>query len=269
MNIKKIIVTILSLLTLRGVCQLKTGGSIDFYCNGQLFSIDYGVWIDPIQNCDKSNYKMYFNIENFKDIPPQDTTVIEKIKISIKQRAGLELYNRLILQNVIVSKRPKKCQGQKYTLRYIMPLDTVFYYRFSLTYDIHGNLLSDPKFPDVKTNTNILSYINYCQAIQLALSDSVFRKAYHHPGHLRSKKDLRTGKWENIGELSKIELGYDKSRNVWIWQLFTETVFDGDKNDLRCVTGNWVGKKIIINAQNSTIIQVEDYKEFKTVTYVQ
>jgi hypothetical protein len=266
MKSRLIILTILSIVSTTVFGQIKTVGPIDFSCNGQLFSIDYGVWIDPIQSCDKFNYDFYSNTVNFKDIPSTDSLVIEKIKFSLKERGGQDFYSRLILQSVIISKRPKKCEGRKYTLRYIFPLDTIFYHRFSLTYDIDGNLLSDHKFPDYATNKNILTFINYCQAIELAISDTTFNKAYNHPGHVRSRKDEKTGEWIKIGDLPKMELGYDKGSNVWTWALYTETVFDGEKGDQRCVTGTWTGKKITINAQDSTIMKVEDYKEFKTVT---
>ena len=181
--------TILSIVTTTVFGQIKTVGPIDFSCNGQLFSIDYGVWSDPIQSCDKFNYDFYSNTVNFKDIPSSDSLVIEKIKFSLKERGGQEFYTRLILQNVIISKRPKKCEGRKYTLRFIFPIDTVFYYRFSVTYDIDGNLLTDQKFPDYATNKNILTFINYCQAIELATSDTTFNRAALRDWHLDRKEN--------------------------------------------------------------------------------
>lgn len=247
--------------------QIKTVGPIEFSCNGQLFSIDYDFWVEPIQRCDKFNYDFYSNTENFKDIPFTDSLVIEKIKLSLRKRGGQEFYDRLILENVIISKRPQKCEGRKYTLRYIFPLDSLYYYHFSVTYDIDGNLLSEQKFPDYATNKNILTFINYCQAIELATSDTIFNKAYTNPGHERLRIDDEKGVWQKIGDLPKMELGYDISSNTWTWTLYSETVFEGEIGDQHCVSGTWTGKKIIINAQDNTIMKVEDYKQFKSVSY--
>lgn len=261
------IIVILTLAMLRVYGQLKTVGSIDFYCNGQLFSIDYGVWNDPIQGCDKFKYDFYTNTVNFNDIPQQDSVVIERIKQSIKIRGGQEFYDRLILRNLTIAHRPKKCDQRKYTLRFIFPIDTVFYHLFSLTYDEEGNLISAQQFPDNSTNKKILNFIDYCTAIDIALQDTTFKKAYDNPGHTRSRKNEKTGEYEKIGNLPEMELAYDQDSNSWIWRLYTETVFDGDKGDMSCVTGTWTGQKIIINAHDSSIMSVEDYKEFKTVTY--
>lgn len=267
MKQRLILIAIISTISQNGIAQIRTVGPFYFSCNDQLFSIDFGAWTDPIQYCDKFNYDFYSNTENFDKIPSQDSLIIDKIKYSIKARGGKEFYNRLVLQDIIISKRPKKCEGRKYTLRFIFPLDTIFYYRFSLTYNIEGNLISDPMFPDVSSNLNILSFINYCQAIEIALSDSIFKKSYINSGLIKSIEDERTGEQLILGDLALMSLCYDKKLNCWTWELFTESVFEGDKGDTRCLTGTWIGKKITINAHDKTILNVEDYKEFKSVTY--
>jgi hypothetical protein len=262
------ILVVCSLSTLKGFGQINTLDPVYFYCNGQLYSTDYGAWSDPIQSCDKYNYRFYSNDENFNDIPFNDSIAIEKIKIALMNRSGKDFYNRLILQNVIISNAPQKCEGRKYTLRYIFPLDTVFYYRFSLTYDIKGKLLSEHKFPDVQTNKSLLTFIDYCKAIEIALLDTTFKKAYEVSRTETSITNETTGKKEIIGKLSRIELVYDKQKNIWTWQIFTETVFDGVRNKKQgCLTGYWTGKKIILNAHSSEILSITDFKEFKSVMY--
>jgi hypothetical protein len=258
----------ISLSTLKGFGQINTLEPVYFYCNGQLYSTDYGTWSDPIQSCDKYNYRFYSNDENFNDIPFNDSIVIDKIKITVMNRSGKDFYNRLILENVIISNAPQKCEGRKYTLRYIFSLDTVFYYRFSLTYNTKGKLMSEHKFPDVQTNKNFLTIIDYCKAIEIAFLDTTFKKAYENSHTQTSRINETTRKKEILGKLSRIELAYDKQKSIWTWQIFTETVFDGDSNKKKgCLTGYWSGKKITINAHSSEILSITDFKEFKSVMY--
>jgi hypothetical protein len=137
-----------------------------------------------------------------------------------------------------------------------------------LTYDIKGKLLSEHKLPNAQTNKNFLAFIDYCKAIEIALLDTTFKKAYEKSHTETSIINETTGKKEIVGKLSKIELVYEKQKNIWTWQLFTEPIFDGDKSKKQgCLTGTWTGKKITINAHSSEILSIKDFKEFKSVMY--
>ena len=64
-----------------------------------------------------------------------------------------------------------------------------------------------------------------------------------------------------------MELAFDNLRNIWVWKIYSETNYDGEIGNKTCVSGTWTGKVITINAHDSTIISVDDYKEFKSVSY--
>lgn len=256
------------LLILLLLCSIKIyGQDIEFYCNNKLYSIDLWMWTDPIQNCDDYRYDFYTDSVNFNEIPNNDKFIIDKTKESIIKRGGIDFYNILVLKYVIIAERPQKCDNRKYTLRYILPLDSVFYYRFSMTYDKDANLISDYQFPDYSSNKDIIKIIDYCKAIEIALSDSTFNKTYFNSTISRTRKNEKTGEQIKIELLPNIELVYDRINNIWTWHLYTETEFDGEVGDKSCLTGTWTGKKIIINAHNSDIMSVDDYKEYKSVTY--
>jgi len=108
MTNKLIISFILILSVFQSSGQIKTVGPIEFRCNDILYSIRYGVWSDPIQNCDKDKYNFYSNTVNFNDISKQDSLIIEGIKEKIKVKGGQEFYSKLIFQNILISQRPKK-----------------------------------------------------------------------------------------------------------------------------------------------------------------
>ncbi len=255
---------------------LSYGQEKYFYCSSKLFSLIDWFWSDPIQSCDNFRYDFYTDSINFNEIPLEDKLIIDRTKESIIQRGGKDFYNKLILKYVIIAERPKKCDGRKYTLRYILPLDSVFSYKFSVTFNKYGNLLSEPIFPDVSLNKDILNIIDHCTAIEIAFGDTTFNHAFESSGISISIVDKKSGKRLKIEPLAQMEFLYDKERNIWTWDLYTEVSFKSGqthKVDLfenvtgTCQSGEYIGKKIIINAHNSEIINVEDYKEFKSVLY--
>ncbi|NVO12279.1 MAG: hypothetical protein HXX16_20145 [Bacteroidales bacterium] len=247
-----------------------------FYCKNKLYSIPSWSWSEPNESCDNFRLDFYTDSLNFNEIPLNDRIIIDRTKEYIIQRGGKEFYNNLTLKYVLITKRPKKCDNRKYTLRYLFPIDSIFSYKFSITLDKYGNLLSDHLFPNISSNKDILYIIDHCQATEIAMGDSTFLKAFWNSGISSYIRDEKSGNNLNIEPLSQIEFSYDKERNIWTWDLYTESSFkSGYTHDAKfkdnligsCQSGEWIGKKIIINAHNSEIIKVEDYKEFKSVLY--
>lgn len=238
---------------------------MDFRCDNKLFSVRYETWIDPIQICDDKKHIFYFDVTDLNEIPRSDLKIINKTRQSLIERGGEKFYNKLILKSIIVSERPNKCDGRKYTLRYIFPLDSVFYYRFSMTYDREGNLLSNYLFPDFSRNENILNIIDKCTAISIALANPIFRDAYNNSEQTVSRQIDGTNEWEILGSISNMKLVFDNHKNIWAWKLFSETNFEGETENESCKSGSWLGKVIEINAHDSTIISVDDYREYKSV----
>lgn len=261
-----LVIIFLSIIIPTILGQIKTNGPINFICNGKYFSINSEKWIDSIQTCNGNKYDIYDNSNNFIEIPQIDFSIIEKIKISIKERSGSDFYCRLILENVLIAKRPKKCDERNYTLRYILPIDSVYFYRFSLTYDSKGTLVSKQMFPDSSETNNMIPTIHYCQAIEKALKDSIFYKAYFYSGDMRSMIDAKSGEWIKISNIPKIELCFDIDNNIWTWIIYTDTKFHELKIEQVSTIEVNSGKKITINAENNKIIKIEDYFQKKIVS---
>lgn len=257
---KKIII-FFTLLT----SYVAKGQDLDFYCGDQRHSYRYGVWSVPVQSC--KGYKTYWTETNINDIPTKDSIIIDAIKQNLNLRAGNELYRKLELYSITIAADSNICNDRKYSLRFIYRLDSVFYHRFSLTFNSLGNLISSPQFPDIKTSKNSLEIIDYCSALHIALQNETFREACEKSGLSISTPNKISGKMEDLLNISKFNLNYDSTLNSWIWEVYSETSVPKKNWKKHHASGKWSGKKIIINAQTSEIIELSDFYESKIVCY--
>lgn len=230
---------------------------VDFYCGEQRHSYRFSVWSVPVQQC-KGN-KLYTKSVNFNDIPDKDEVVIESIYKQIEKRAGKELYDQLELYSITITPKPKGCNDYKYSFRYILRIDSVFYDRFTLTFDSEGKLKTKPEFPDIETNKNASNIIDYCSAISIAMNNREFKNACEDSGWKISTPNLSSGEMEPLLNISSIDLEYNLEKNMWTWILKSETKQTKDKG--------LIGKVIAINAELGEIMQVTDYSESKTVCF--
>ncbi len=239
---------------------------IFFLCDTTYYRFDHPGYSDDISYYKKRSWNLYNKNSNIKDIGEQDKAKILEIEDKLQKRAGTEVYKKYNLQFVRISKNAKKSKGMKYALHYFFELDSTFYHHFVLIYDENGHLMSDYEFPE--TNGNEMQIIDYCEAIAIAQTDSSFKTAYDSAEFTTYYEIPWNGDIVELGRLDKMQLGYDEKSNSWTWELFTKVKFDGDyPEDTSCVTGWWKGKKIIINAQSSEILSVEDYKVWKSVRF--
>lgn len=240
------------------------GQSIDFYCNGQRHSYTFGAWYDDVQKC--KGYTFY-SLPTYKsNIASTDSTIIESIKQIIKVRSGDELYKKLELCSISIASDTSKC-NIKYAFRYIFRIDSEFYHRFSLTFDSLGNLKSPHQFPDISKNEGSLNIIDYCNAINIAISNSEFKDACDKSRLIRSTPNKKTGEMETLLNISKINLSYNQTLNTWTWEVYSETSVPKKNHKKHHSSGNWTGKKITINAQTSNVINIENFNESKIVCY--
>jgi len=244
---------------------IAKGQDIDFYCEHQRHSYRYGVWLVPVQSC--KGYKSYWTSTNINDIPSTDSIIIDSIKHQLKLRAGDKLYNKFELYSITIATDSNICNERKYSFRYIYRLDSVFYHRFSLTFNPSGNLISSHQFPNIKTNKNSLDIINYCTALYIALQNETFKEACDKSGLIISSPNKVSGEMEPLLNISRFNLNYNSTLNVWTWEVYSETSVQKKNWDKHHASGKWTGKKIIINAQTSEIIELSDFYESKIVCY--
>ena len=244
---------------------IAKGQDLDFYCGNQRHSYSYGVWSVPVQSC--KGYKSYWTSTNINDIPSKESTIIDSIMHNLKLRAGDELYHKLELYSITISADSNICNDRKYSFRFIYRLDSIFYHRFSLTFNLSGNLISSPQFPDFKTNKNSLDIIDYCTALDIALQNETFKKACNKSGLSVRTPNKISGKMEPLLNISKFNLNYNSTLNIWTWEVYSESSVAKKNWKKHHASGKWAGKKIIINAQTSEIIEISDFYESKIVCY--
>lgn len=249
---------------LLGIFSVK-GQSIDFYCDGQRHSYRYEVWTVPVQDC--KGYRFFNPSTNINDIPFKDSIIINSIKQNLRLRAGNELYEKFEIYDITIAPDTNECNNMKYSIRYLFRLDSLFYHRFSLTFDPSGNLISSFQFPDISTNKNPLDIIHYCTALDIALNNISFKESCDKSGLSIQTPNKKTGEMETLLNISRFNLGYNLSLNVWTWEIYSETTIPKKNRKKNHASGKWTGKKVIINAQTSDIINIEDFYEYKIVCY--
>ncbi len=231
--------------------------SLDFYCGQQRHSYNFSVWSVPVQQC--KGYKLYSKSVNFNDIPKKDKVIIDEVFTKIERRAGKGLFKNLELYSVTIAPGSKGCNDLKYSLRYKLRIDSVFYDRFTLTYNSEGQLKTRHEFPDIETNSNANNIIDYCSAISIAMKNPEFKKSCKESGWERSTPNLSNGEMEPLLNISNLDLEYHLEKNIWTWILKSETK-QTKKN-------GWIGKVIAINAESGKVMEVTDYSELKIVCF--
>jgi hypothetical protein len=246
-----IYVVLYLLLSMNMIAQ----SSLDFYCGEQRHSYDFPAWLVPVQQCDKN--KLYSNSVNFGDIPQDDRKMIDLIYRQLEERGGTEFYKKLEFSSIDVSYNPEECNGYKYSFRIIYHLDSIFYDRFSLTFNSEGRLLTAHKFPDISSNPEAHKIISYCSAVERAMQNRKFNEACKKSDLSISRPNLETGEMEPLLNISNLDLEFYPEKNIWTWVLHSETRQLKDKS--------WVGSVIRINAETGEVIDVKDYNESKIV----
>jgi hypothetical protein len=218
------------------------GQKSSLICSGRQYKQYSGAWFDQGQNCKNE----YYGSSRQIDLPSKDTSVINKIKAQISNRAGADFYRQLDLMAVIISKTSKKCNNIKYTFRYVYKIDSTFCYRFSLTFDNEGNLIGNNAFPSIKENPDFYKLSSVCNSIENLTTDTSFTNFY-----VKFKNNFKYA-------IEKVVLDYDNESKIFVYKIYgttlTENSLLGDK---------WNGKFVVVNAQTGEKIRIENYSEYK------
>ena len=219
-------------------------------CNGFKYEQYPSAWSEKTMQYKYNNYCG----RCLNELHIKDTAIVNKILKQILNRAGKEFYNQLVLIDLIISRKPEKCNNIKFTFRYVFKIDTTFCYRISLNYDKEGNLVGDNAFPSISENPSFNRLLSVCNSIDSLVNDTSFTNFYK-----KFKNDFKFA-------IAKVLLDYDKESNNFVYKIYGITIAESSNFDSG-FTGNWNGKLIIINAKTGIKIRTENYEETKYMNF--
>jgi hypothetical protein len=199
-----ILVIVLSISSAFAQCpdsdKLKFGGTMgtDSYLwpasTIQYFSYD----IDTLKYCCHIN-----KIQKYADF------VLPKAEKYIKQRAGINFFNKLTFHDIMVIYHDyfitknfdslqynlDNCGRITYWLTYSYFQDSTIEYGFGVEFDSNGKKISKNLIPDISKNPKFMNIVGICSVIELVKKQKVVQ----------------------IDSIKSIELNYDDKINSFIW----------------------------------------------------
>lgn len=219
--------------------KLKFGGTFgtDSYSPATSTITYFSYDMDTILYCCRIN-----KIQKYADF------ILSNAQKYIKQRAGINFYNRQVFHDIMViyhdySAIPNfdslkfnlaNCGRITYWLTYSYFQDSAFEYGFGIEFDSKGKRISGHLIPDISKNPNFMKAIGLCEAIDVAKKQKIVK----------------------LDSIKSIELNYDNKINSLIWLI---------KEDYPETEGSHYPDILMINANTGKLYKTE--KELHMIQY--
>lgn len=217
------------------------GQDVVFKCNREYYTVKSSAWPTAFNSV---KYEKHLNQGRFYLTQLPFNRSVRDLVIEVKRVTG-RYYSKFSLKGLLISK--DTTDNVAVIMRYRYKITPHYYLPIEIKFNKNGERIFNKGLWAIVERDGIK--VNYCDAINKALNDSVF---YEFTKQVRRTNEIYG---QTLGNVCHLRLRYDRIYQ-WVWLIYSASNENSDDSY------STQGKIAVIKARDGQKVRVVDYKQF-------